>query len=176
MSFPEALQTGRLSLRLFEERDLDALTRICSDPETMKYIGGSPLSRDETWRAIAVMRGHWALRGYGFLAVEEKSSGQLIGRAGPWRPEGWPGLEVGWMIDRARWGEGFATEAARACLATMWRVFDVPEVISVIHPDNARSIRVAHKLGERLAREGQVRLGSATVAVSIYAVPRPQAV
>lgn len=173
MNFPEQLVTERLRLRLFEEKDLDDFSRICADAETMKYVGGSALSRDETWRAIAVMRGHWVLRGFGFLALEEKATGKLVGRCGPWRPEGWPGLELGWLIDRPRWGEGLASEAARACLQKMWEVFEVPKVISVIHPDNARSIKVAEKLGERFEGMSQVRIGPTIHQVRVYAVARP---
>lgn len=171
--FPEQFETPRLRLRQLEERDLDDLARMFSDPETMKYIGGNPLSREESWRALAVVRGHWVLRGYGFIAIEEKATGRLLGRGGPWRPEGWPGLEVGWMIDRARWGEGFATEAGKAFLEKMWQVFDVPEVVSVIHPDNVRSIKVAEKLGERFQKTTSLRVGPTQMPVSIYAISRP---
>ena len=50
---------------------------------------------------MAVFVGHWALRGYGLWAAEERCTGKFVGRIGLWNPEGWPGLEVGWLLDRA---------------------------------------------------------------------------
>ena len=65
---------------------------------------------------MALFIGHWALRGYGIWVVERE--GALIGRIGLWQPEGWPGLEVGWLLGRDAWGHGYATEAARASMTT----------------------------------------------------------
>ena len=101
------LETNRLLLRQFQESDFDAYSAMSSDPEVMRYIGqGVPMSRYESWRNMATLLGHWVLRGYGFWAVEEKSSGELIGRCGIWNPEGWPGIEVGWIFRRSAWGQG----------------------------------------------------------------------
>jgi RimJ/RimL family protein N-acetyltransferase len=80
---------------------------MCADPEVMRYLGdGQPPNRKDAWRQMALFIGHWALRGYGLWAIERKSDGRLIGRAGLWRPEGWPGLELGWALARASWGRG----------------------------------------------------------------------
>jgi len=145
------LTTDRLALRMLRESDLDAYAEMCADPEVMRYIGdGQPLARPLAWRNLAMMVGHWALRGYGLWAVEERSSGVLVGRIGFWYPEGWPGFELGWMLRRAFWGRGYATEAARAALPIAFTQMKQPHVISLIHPENAASIRVAERLGERL--------------------------
>ncbi len=75
------LQTDRLTLRMLRESDLDAYAEMCADPEVMRYIGdGQPLARPMAWRNLAMMVGHWSLRGYGLWAVEERSSG-VLGRA-----------------------------------------------------------------------------------------------
>lgn len=67
------LETDRLILRLFRETDLDAYSEMCADPDVMRYIGvGQPLSRSEAWRNMAMILGHWQLRGYGLWAVVEK--------------------------------------------------------------------------------------------------------
>ncbi len=66
---------------------------------------------------MAMFVGHWSLRGYGLWAAEERATGEFVGRIGLWNPEGWPGLEVGWLLDCACWGRGLATEGARAALA-----------------------------------------------------------
>src|SRR6266542_2281021 len=111
------LSTQRLILRGFTAADLDALAPIYADPQVSRYIGdGTPADRAATWRALAGMLGHWQLRGYGMWALIEQATGRLIGRAGLYNPEGWPGLEAGWLLARDRWGCGFATEAGHAIL------------------------------------------------------------
>jgi RimJ/RimL family protein N-acetyltransferase len=163
------LETERLRLRQFRSGDLDEYARITGDAETMRYIGpGTPLDREGAWRSLAYMHGHWWIRGYGLWAAEEKHSGTLIGRIGLYQPEGWPGLEVGWLVARSRWGEGFATEGARAALAHAFSVVGARRAISAIAPGNAASIRVAQKLGMHCAESRQI----AGRSVSIYAIDR----
>ena len=72
-------------------------------------------------------------------------------------PEGWPGFEVGWTLARAAWGNGYATEGARRALEYAFDELGEEKVISVIHPENAASIRVAEKIGERFDRTQDVR-------------------
>ena len=158
------LETQRLILRAFCEADLNAYAEMCADPEVMRYIGnGQPLSRSESWRNIAMMLGHWQLRGYGMWAVEEHSSGVMIGRIGCWQPEGWPGFEIGWTLRRAYWGRGFATEAARAAMNHAFGELKQSHVISLIRPENAASRRVAEKLGEKLEGTTEIFGGEAVV-------------
>lgn len=162
------LETARLRLRQFREDDLDAWARITSDADVMRYVGGSALTRDEAWRSLGYVLGHWQIRGFGLWAAEEKATGRLVGRIGLYRPEGWPGLEVGWLVERARWGEGFATEGGAAALAHAFRCLAARRVISVIEPANAASIRVAEKLGERFRERRQLQGRQ----VSVYAIDR----
>ena len=144
------LETDRLILRMLRESDLDGYAEMCADPCVMRYLGdGQPLLRPAAWRRMALMVGHWSLRGYGLWAAEERSSGVLVGRIGFWNPEGWPGFELGWMLRRSFWGQGYATEAARTALSFAFTQLQQPHVISLIHPENAASIRVAGRLGER---------------------------
>ena len=143
-----SLETERLRLRIAEERDLDALARIYADKETMRYIGeGKPLSREDTWRAISNMLGHWMLRGYGMWMAERRDTGEMIGRVGFLDPVGWPGFELGWIFSREHWGNGFATEGARAALAYATDKLGKERVISLIRPHNTASMRVAEKIG-----------------------------
>jgi RimJ/RimL family protein N-acetyltransferase len=102
------------------------------------------------------MLGHWLMRGYGMWAVEERSTGSMVGRVGFIDPEGWPGFELGWMIDRSRWGRGYAPEAADVALRFARDVLRRERVISLIRPANAASIRVAEKIG--LRRDGSLQL------------------
>ncbi len=147
------LETERLWLRAFREEDLDGYAAICADPEVMRYLGdGRVLSRADAWRQMALIIGHWTLRGYGLWAVEERATGVLIGRLGFFNPEGWPGFELGWMLRRASWGQGYATEGAGRALAHAFTEMGRDHLISLIRPDNRASIRVAERLGERLER------------------------
>jgi RimJ/RimL family protein N-acetyltransferase len=165
------LETERLTLRMFRESDTEAYAEMLADPEVMRYIGdGQPLSRPFAWRNLALIVGHWQLRGYGLWAAEERASGQLVGRVGCWQPEGWPGFEVGWLLRRASWGRGYATEGARAALDFAFTQLGRPEVISLIQADNAASIRVAERIGERL--RGQVELMGRTA--SVYRITRAE--
>ncbi|HTK78554.1 MAG TPA: GNAT family N-acetyltransferase [Gemmataceae bacterium] len=151
MIAPTELQTDRLTLRMLRESDLDDYAEMCADPEVMRYLGdGKPMDRGMAWRNLALMVGHWSLRGYGQWAAVERSSGTLVGRIGFWRPEGWPDFEIGWTLRRSFWGRGYATEAARAALQLAFTEMQRSHVISLIRPDNAASIRVAERLGERL--------------------------
>ncbi len=164
-----AVDTERLTLRPFREDDLDAFAAIGQDPECMRYIGdGHLISRPDTWRGMAAALGHWRLRGYGLWAAEERATGRFVGRIGLYNPEGWPGLEAGWLLARSAWGKGYATEGGRASLRHAFEVVGADRVISLIHPDNRASRRVAEKLGMHLDRPDRVN-GNPVV---VYAVDR----
>ena len=166
----DAMETERLVLRMFRESDTDAYAEMLADPEVMRFLGGKPMSRQEAWRNMAMVIGHWHLRGYGFWAVEEKASGEMVGRVGCWRPEGWPGLEVGWTLRRRFWGRGYATEAARASMNYVFDELGQTRVISLIAPENVNSIRVAERLGEKPEGEWEI-FGTKVI---IYAVGREE--
>ena len=140
------LTTGRLTLRAFEDADLDAFAAIGADPEAMRFTGGVR-TRAETWLRMASYQGHWVLRGYGQWAVVERESSRFVGRAGLWNPEGWPELEVGWTLARDVWGRGYATEAGRAAVDWARSALGLTRIASCIVPGNDRSIAVAERLG-----------------------------
>ena len=132
-----------------------------------RYLGdGSTLDRATTWRAIANALGHWALRGYGQWVLTLKDSGERIGRSGLYNPEGWPGLEVGYVIAPEHQGHGYATEAAGAALRYAREIVRAERVISLIRHDNVRSQRVAEKLGG--VREDDTSMLGAPVMVYAY--------
>ena len=165
------LETERLILRMLSLGDAEDYARICADPEVVRYLGeGKPLSKLEAWRSMAFMVGHWQLLGYGMFAVEEKTSGKLLGRIGFLNPAGWPGFELGWTLARESWGQGYASEGARRALRYAFEDLDRDHVISLINPDNTASIKVAERLGEKL--EGKTELFGNEVL--IYGIDRAE--
>ena len=167
---PDWLETDRLLLRQFLETDVDLYARIAADPEVMRYIGtGQTLTREETWRSVAAALGHWVLRGYGLYAVEEKATGTFIGRIGLYNPEGWPGLEAGWLLGRQHWGRGYATEGAQAVVRMAYESVGATHLISLIQSENAASIRVAEKLGA--IRESTIEMNGRPVHIYAYGGP-----
>ena len=144
---PVEVVTERLRLRPFRESDLDDLARLNANPDFARHVGGTK-SRAESWRQLAMLIGHWQMRGYGWYAVTLKGGDdRLIGRIGHWYPEDWPELEIGWALSPDHWGQGLATEGARACLEIARDDLGLSSVVSLIHPENRASQRVAEKLG-----------------------------
>jgi RimJ/RimL family protein N-acetyltransferase len=152
MQVPE-LVTERLLLRGFDEaRDLEPYVALMADPDVARYLAdGRALSRFESWRQMATFMGHWALKGFGIWAVEERATGRLIGRIGCHEPEGWPGFEVAYTLARDAWGKGYAREGAGASLRYARETLGRDDILSVIRPGNAGSIRVATSLGAAAA-------------------------
>jgi RimJ/RimL family protein N-acetyltransferase len=163
------VETDRLSLRPFREADVAELFELLQDPEVFRYIGDRRKpTLQETWRAVAGWLGHWAMRSYGQWAIEERSSGRFIGRAGIINPAEWPGPEVGYVLGREWWGHGYATEAAGAAMSWGFRELGFDDLISLIDPANHRSIAVATRLGESLRGETTL-LGT---GVLVYGISR----
>ena len=174
MSAVPELVTDRLLLRGFEPRDADAYAAMMADPEVTRFLGdGQPLDHVEAWRQMALIMGHWSLRGFGLWAVEERSTGALMGRVGCWEPAGWPGFEIGYALAKPFWGQGYATEAAQAALRYARDVLARDRIISIIRPDNAASIRVAERLGA--ASEGFITFHGAPSLVYAYQAGVPSA-
>jgi RimJ/RimL family protein N-acetyltransferase len=164
------LETDRLILRTYQLSDFEDHFKLCADPDVMRYLlGQKPLSRFEAWRHMAYIVGHWELLGYGYFVAEEKTTGRFVGRIGFTNPEGWPGFELGWTLAPEFQGRGFATEGGRFLLDYAFNEMKKDHVISVIHPDNKPSIRVAERLGEKL--EGETKVGD--MHMLIYGVDKP---
>ncbi len=161
------IETERLLLRLPEPEDADAIARQIADPEVMRYIsGGETGDLEDAVEQVTKMRRGWDDDGFGRLVVVLRDTGEAIGRVGllAWDPLTWRNgtrrefgadaeIELGWTLERAAWGQGFATEAAAA--ARDWALSDVRprRLISLIHPKNERSMRVARRIGEEYERD-----------------------
>ncbi|MDB5824728.1 MAG: N-acetyltransferase [Herminiimonas sp.] len=142
------LRTERLQLVALQSEHFNAFADLHADPQTMQYIGdGHSLDQVEAWLHLAMLLGHWHLRGYGVWAVEERGKEGLVGRSGLLHPEGWPDPELSWMIAPSMRGRGYAVEAARAVLDFSFRGLGLERVISLVRPGNVGSARVAARLG-----------------------------
>jgi RimJ/RimL family protein N-acetyltransferase len=160
LAFPiNSVETTRLLLRVPELADAEALMGILWDPEVVEQkqvtLREPPGGLDLALKNTNDMRRQWEQRGYGQWSVIEKMTEHLIGCVGFYHPPGaWPGVDLGWVIHRSRWGHGFATEAATAALGWVWEHTQVDRILSLIAPDDLRSIRIATKIGERFERAG----------------------
>jgi len=138
---------------MLEERDFEQYAEIHMDAEVTKFTARAHLDRLDAWKHMAMIVGHWHLRGFGMWGVFTRDTELLVGRVGFHQPDGWPAFELGWTMGRASWGKGYAPEAARACLDYAFEVLQHERVISLIDPANVSSIRVAEKIGETLEDE-----------------------
>jgi RimJ/RimL family protein N-acetyltransferase len=102
------------------------------------------------------MPGAWAIQGFGMFSVVEKSSGQWIGQTGPWKPEGWPGNEVGWAFHPSAWGKGYATEATVAAVDWAFANLGWTDMIHCIAPANRASQALAQRIGSKLRGPGKL--------------------
>ena len=169
------LETPRLVLRPFEAADAGAYASMAGDWETTRWLSHGRLSPEEAWKHMAMLAGHWQFLGFGPWAVQEKSgNGEMIGRVGPWQPPGWPGLELIWTI-RPEWRlRGYATESAAAALGWIFENLGLPVARSFVRAENAASVRVARKLGQKLRGGEGVRLPGQSRESLVYAIRKGQ--
>lgn len=156
------LETERLSVRTWTPGDAEEGFGIWSDEEVMRYVGtGQPSATIEETRAwIGRMTAHHELHGFGFWAVVEKDSGLLVGSCGMgYQRDGGLPIEFGYTLARSRWGRGYATEAARACLRYAFETFHFPELVASVDSRNVASQRVLEKIGFIYQRQEQLADG-----------------
>lgn len=141
------LETERLILRVPRIEDFERYAEFFAHASS-RIIGG-PHARGDAWRRFLQMPGAWALQGFAMFSVIEKSSGRWVGQAGPWRPDGWPGTEVGYAFHQDAHGRGYCTEACVAAIDWAFDTLGWTEVIHCISPENVASQNVARRLGSR---------------------------
>jgi ribosomal-protein-alanine N-acetyltransferase len=167
------IESERLTLRRIEPADLEFFTHIHADPEVARYLAhGKPRSAQESLAWLQSLLRTYDDCSLGQLAVLRKSDGALIGRCGlsdlaveakprvATHPRGWyqredaPAnadlrfeCELGYTFHRDSWGHGYASEAARCVFNYSRDVLKLPRIVSLIHPDNLRSLRVAERFG-----------------------------
>ena len=144
----QILETSRLILREFSAQDVDALSLVLSDPEAMRFYP-APFDRAGVEDWIARNRRRYSEVGHGLWAMVLKSNGEMIGDCGltVQDVEGANEIEIGYHVRRDFWGQGLATEAARACRDYGFVRLPAKRLVSLIRPENTPSRRVAEKNG-----------------------------
>jgi len=147
------LQTEHLTLRGHRADDLEASAEMWCDPAVTRFIGGKPSSQEETWGRLLRYHGLWAMLGFGYWLVEDRSSGRFVGEVGfaDFKREMEPSIagtpEIGWALAPWAHGRGWATEAVRAALSWEDRQLPARRTVCMIAPENTPSIKLARKCG-----------------------------
>lgn len=164
------LTTPRLILKTWSVEDLRPAFEIFRDAEVMRYIGsGQPFTLEDTLHFLQWAEKYQAENGFCRWKVIENSSGEIIGSCGFARPEDLREVELGYVMRRASWGKGFATEAAEACMHHGFNNLRFREIIAMTDPENTASRRVLEKIGFR-ERGHEIYKGDGTL---VYAAVAP---
>jgi RimJ/RimL family protein N-acetyltransferase len=161
------LETERLAVTPKTAADVEALHAVYGDEEVMRFSGGRLATLERTRNFVAAHMHHQEMHGFSMWALVERRSGALVGDAGFLVHE--DGVEIGWHLRRSAWGQGYATEAARACLAYGFDQLGFVRVSAFTELGNATSLRVIEKLGMLFVRGG----ADGVPAWAEYAAARP---
>lgn len=144
------LETERLILREWREADIEPFWQLSQNPEAMRYLGPMP-DRDSIAQAVAGQRQNQQQNGVCFWAVERRADCRFVGYCGlaPAKPPFEGEVEIGWRLERAAWGQGYAREAAQASLDWAWANLKAQQVIAITVPANERSWGLMKRLGMR---------------------------
>lgn len=144
------LETQRLILRTWQASDFEPMCEINQDPKVMECFP-STLSKEETRTFIDKLQQHYEQHSYTFFAVELKQTGECIGFVGlknvSFQAHFTPAVEIGWRLSSAHWGQGYATEAAKAVLDFAFNQLQLKEIVSFTTVANIKSRRVMEKIG-----------------------------
>ncbi len=139
------LRTARLLLREYRMADFDVFARSFADPVMTEFTGAH--DRRNAWRIFGCNAGGWLLQGTGWWALEPLEGGGMVGCVGAFFREGWPEVEIGWNVFPSHWGKGLAPEAVAEVLRWVFEERKERRATALIDAKNARSLRVAEKLG-----------------------------
>ena len=162
------LQTDRLTLRPFDEGDLDRIAQLFANPGFMRFSGSAAYTLDQTVSFLQKVMSRDVAGLPSQFAVVHRDDGLLIGYCGFFAQEldGEQLIEIGYRLDPAYWNRGIGTEAARAVRDHALGILRLDHVVSFIHPENHASRRVAEKNGMTLEKESVFR-GFPTVVFGI---------
>ncbi len=168
------LRTERLTLRRLRLDDLESLAALYADPEIRRYFPDGTRTLEQTREELLwFLDGHPRRPELGLWATVLTDGGAFVGRCGllPWTIDGREEVEVAYLLDRAYWGRGLATEAARGIVAHAFERLGLCRVISLIDPEHRRSQRVAERIGMHLERRVEGIDGDG-IPTLIYALER----
>lgn len=140
------LTTARLELRGPQKQDLAAFSAWVTGSARMESVGGVG-TEGQAWRGFIAGIGHWHWHGYGFFTVADRATGQAAGRVGIINHADWPEPEMAWHMFDGFEGKSYAFEAACAVRHWAGRTLGLAPLISLITPDNVRSLALAKRLG-----------------------------
>lgn len=165
------LQTSRLLLRKLTEADLPDLAQMLLDPEVM-YAYEHTFTPPEVEEWLKRQQGRYAQYGFGLWAVVDRRTGEMIGQAGITLQdcEGVLVPEIGYLLKKKFWHQGYAQEAALACRDYAFQVLGMERVYSIIKTDNLPSIRVAKALGMKPVKEFDAEYFNGPVRHVLYGV------
>ncbi len=149
MSF---IETPRLLIRKWMSGDAYDLAPIYADRETMRYIPSGPCDLERTRAAVQKMTDDDDRDGFGAWPVILKQTGKLVGECGLQYLNQTPEVEIGWVLDRALRGSGYATEAAAAVLEFGFSALRLARIVAVVNPENQASVAVVNRLHMRFER------------------------
>lgn len=145
------LHTMRLRLEPIDDRHFEGLHAMNRRPEVMRFISGEPETPEQTRAGIALIKERWTAYGFSWWAFIELETGQLVGAGciqylgrDPANPH-----EIGWRLVPECWGQGLASEAARAMAGWAFETLGAPKLCAVCLPENAGSAKVMKRLGMR---------------------------
>jgi len=144
----QPFNSERLSYRPYRRSDAAAAFAFFGDAEVMKYSAfGVHHTIERTVEMLAGLIAHHQRRGFGFWAVVERETDELIGMAGLADLEEDGDMELAYRLRRDRWGRGYATEAATAWVAKGFELLNLSRIVAIVEPDQAVSKHILKKLG-----------------------------
>jgi RimJ/RimL family protein N-acetyltransferase len=170
----DEILTARLRLRRWNLDDLDGLARVFAKPEVWRFPFGRGFTPEESERFLAHRIAAQETGDWTEWAVETLEDDRLVGYIGlsepTFLPEIMPAVEVGWRLDPAVWGQGLATEGARAAVADGFLDPELDEIVSIYQPENEASGRIMARLGMRFDRD--TRHPTRDLALRVYRLSR----
>jgi RimJ/RimL family protein N-acetyltransferase len=141
----DVIETERLRLRPLSTADVVAWVALHADEQVSRFVGS--YTPERAMERLRLVEQQWAERGHGLFAIEDRTTGELLGRGGLQYWDQFGEVEAGWTLSARSWGRGYAAEAARSFIGWGWARLDPAYIIAMIHPGNDSSARLAGRLG-----------------------------
>ena len=141
------LSSERIILRGWQNSDFHPYTTLVSDPVMMRFVGGGAMSYKKARKEFDGMREQWIDRKIGIFVIADKTSNELLGFTGLFESPLLDEPELSWSLSAKNHGKGYASEAAILARNWAFREHNIGPLMSLVHPNNISSKRVAERLG-----------------------------